>query len=402
MKKKLLALILAGTMAFSLVGCKEDAEQAESYSQDFETSTPARSSENPFLQASFHTDTVLSGSGKAIGTYGYIAVQRSVIPDFSTEEFSSFFTEFANSAVRDSGYNWVSIMFDDGTGFCFTGANAVIADYGKLDNEGCVTTHLGTCMVSADGSFRFEADTTRSIPDPTILQKALAPNNEFNPVEEIIFNSTAEENGLENTAFYADGKIASRFDMAGYDTVELSTDYGSICISAVLVPLDIDEGDTATVYFVYTGFSATHNCPCGAYVYHEPTDKPQEEQPSPDPTKPAQEEPTAEPSKAAQDEPVETVTTGQRNALSKANQYLSIMAFSHSGLISQLEFEGYTTEEATYGADNCGADWNEQAAKKAQNYIDIMPFSRQGLIDQLKFDGFTQSQAEYGVSAVGY
>lgn len=98
----------------------------------------------------------------------------------------------------------------------------------------------------------------------------------------------------------------------------------------------------------------------------------------------------------------ETTTIGQRNALSKANQYLSIMAFSYSGLIDQLEYEGYTTEEATYGADNCGADWNEQAAKKAQQYIDLMSFSRQGLIDQLKFDGFTQSQAEYGVSAVGY
>lgn len=78
------------------------------------------------------------------------------------------------------------------------------------------------------------------------------------------------------------------------------------------------------------------------------------------------------------------------------------MAFSRSGLIDQLKYEGYTTEEATYGADNCGADWNEQAAKKAQQYMDIMSFSRQGLIDQLKYDGFTQSQAEYGVSEAGY
>lgn len=100
--------------------------------------------------------------------------------------------------------------------------------------------------------------------------------------------------------------------------------------------------------------------------------------------------------------PSGTATTGQRNALSKAKQYLSIMAFSYSGLIGQLKYEGYTEEEATYGADNCGADWNEQAAKKAQSYIDIMSFSRQGLIDQLKYEGFTQAQAEYGVAAVGY
>lgn len=97
-----------------------------------------------------------------------------------------------------------------------------------------------------------------------------------------------------------------------------------------------------------------------------------------------------------------TPTTGQRNALTKAKQYLSIMPFSYSGLIKQLEYEGYSKEEATYGADNCEANWNEQAAKKAQKYIDLMSFSRQGLIDQLKYDGFTQAQAEYGASAVGY
>lgn len=100
--------------------------------------------------------------------------------------------------------------------------------------------------------------------------------------------------------------------------------------------------------------------------------------------------------------PTGAPTTGQRNALARAKQYLSVMPFSHSGLIKQLEHDGYTTDEATYGADNCGADWNEQAAGKAQKYIEIMSFSRQRLIDQLKHDGFTQSQAEYGVSAVGY
>ena len=78
------------------------------------------------------------------------------------------------------------------------------------------------------------------------------------------------------------------------------------------------------------------------------------------------------------------------------------MPFSYTGLIEQLKFEGYSDEEATYGADHCGANWNEQAAKKAQSYLDVMSFSKSGLIEQLKFDGFTQEQAEYGVTAVGY
>lgn len=95
-----------------------------------------------------------------------------------------------------------------------------------------------------------------------------------------------------------------------------------------------------------------------------------------------------------------TATTGERNALAKAHDYLEFMAFSYSGLIDQLEYEGFSTAEATYAVDNCGADWNEQAVKKAREYLDFMSFSRSGLIEQLEFEGFTRSQAEYGVDAV--
>ena len=96
------------------------------------------------------------------------------------------------------------------------------------------------------------------------------------------------------------------------------------------------------------------------------------------------------------------LTMGQQNALKKASDYLSFSSFSHNGLIEQLEFEGFSTEDATYAVDNCGADWNEQAANKAQQYLDFSSFSRDGLIEQLEFEGFTKEQSEYGVSAVGY
>ena len=89
-------------------------------------------------------------------------------------------------------------------------------------------------------------------------------------------------------------------------------------------------------------------------------------------------------------------------ALSKALSYLEFSAFSQSGLIGQLEYEGFTTEEATFAADNCGADWNEQAAKTAQNYLDVLALSRDELLDQLEYEGFTTEQALYGVEAVGY
>lgn len=95
-------------------------------------------------------------------------------------------------------------------------------------------------------------------------------------------------------------------------------------------------------------------------------------------------------------------TTGERNALQSAESYLSFMAFSYSGLIDQLEYEGYSNAEATYAADHCGADWYEQAARSAKEYSDLMSFSRESLIDQLEYGGFTYDQAVYGVEQNGY
>ena len=97
--------------------------------------------------------------------------------------------------------------------------------------------------------------------------------------------------------------------------------------------------------------------------------------------------------------PMESVS--ESNARKKAESYLSLMAFSRSGLITQLEFEGFSNLDATYGADAVNANWNEQAAKKAANYLSTMSFSRSGLMNQLLFEGFTQAQASYGVATTG-
>lgn len=96
-----------------------------------------------------------------------------------------------------------------------------------------------------------------------------------------------------------------------------------------------------------------------------------------------------------------TPTVSQQNALKKAKDYLNYTAFSYTGLIEQLEYEKLSTEDATYGADNCGADWNEQAAKKAADYLDYTSFSRDGLIEQLEYEGFTPEQATFGANSVG-
>ena len=78
------------------------------------------------------------------------------------------------------------------------------------------------------------------------------------------------------------------------------------------------------------------------------------------------------------------------------------MAFSYTGLIEQLEYEGYSHQETVYGADHCGTNWKEQAAKKAKEYLKYSSFSKDGLIEQLEYEGFTYDQVVYGVAQNGY
>ncbi|MFD6856031.1 Ltp family lipoprotein [Rhodococcus sp. NPDC060090] len=110
-----------------------------------------------------------------------------------------------------------------------------------------------------------------------------------------------------------------------------------------------------------------------------------------------------EPTAPARVEPATTggMTGGQRNAVRAAEGYLDFAAFSRQGLIDQLEFEDYSTEDATFAVDYVSPDWNEQAALAAENYLEFSAFSRQGLIDQLIFEGYTSEQAQYGVAQTG-
>lgn len=94
------------------------------------------------------------------------------------------------------------------------------------------------------------------------------------------------------------------------------------------------------------------------------------------------------------------ISSSQRNAVRSAQQYLEFSAFSRSGLIDQLEYEDFSTEDATYAVDSLDADWNEQAARSAEQYLDFTSFSKSGLIDQLVYEGYTYAQAEYGANSV--
>ena len=110
---------------------------------------------------------------------------------------------------------------------------------------------------------------------------------------------------------------------------------------------------------------------------------------------------TPAPALTSETSSVDTHTAEQSAALSKALDYLDYTAFSRSGLVDQLEYEGFSTEDATWAVDNCGADWNQQALQTAKDYLDYTAFSYTGLIDQLEYEGFTMEQAAYGVDNCG-
>jgi hypothetical protein len=101
------------------------------------------------------------------------------------------------------------------------------------------------------------------------------------------------------------------------------------------------------------------------------------------------------------------MTVSQANAVQAAERYLSMSAFSRSGLIQQLSSqfgEGYPRADAVYAVEHLSVNWNEQAARAAKQHLSERSFSREGLIHQLKArygDGFSHAEAIYGVESTG-
>lgn len=100
--------------------------------------------------------------------------------------------------------------------------------------------------------------------------------------------------------------------------------------------------------------------------------------------------------------PAPVYTLAQQNVIKKAQSYLRFSGFSRAGLIHQLEYEGFSTEDSTFGADNAGADWNAEAAEKAKSYLEFSAFSRDGLYEQMAYEEFTDAEILFALAAVGY
>lgn len=265
-------------------------------------------------------------------------------------------------------------------------------------------------------------------------------------VPEEIYSSTAKENGLDGEIYMIMGTVEEYFftdaevGFLRVDTVEgevvVADALGTIRASGnqeILNEINFEkmrsycpipeEGEFCIIFAEYQGMSNTFNCPFFVYAssdyltealllsFREESDMSESDGSLPPATSMAPDETTPSSTQASQPpSPSTTVTqpsqpesptTSESNALKKAKEYLQVMPFSRNGLIDQLEYEGFSTNDATYGADNCGADWNEQALEKAKDYLETMAFSYSGLVDQLEYEGFTSSQAKHGADNCG-
>ena len=126
-------------------------------------------------------------------------------------------------------------------------------------------------------------------------------------------------------------------------------------------------------------------------------------EPTPAPSSTVTPEPTPAPTATPAPTPAPTatpkpLTAAQRNAIGTAQDYLDYTAFSRSGLIGQLRYEGYSKKVATFAVDSLDVNWKHQAYLMAQDYLDYSSFSLSGLISQLRYEGFTKAQAKYGAT----
>lgn len=84
---------------------------------------------------------VAERSEKTKGSYRWLQVD---VPKRILKETTEWeFHEFCETVVKDSGYNWVTIMCGDGTGVQFIGSFAGAAEYGKVDENGKIDEPLG-------------------------------------------------------------------------------------------------------------------------------------------------------------------------------------------------------------------------------------------------------------------
>lgn len=260
--KKALCLFLSLFLVVFLPACSSDSGNAPPPEVSSTAETPPAVPEYDLINSDEYVQNGKSGIGYRV----------AIGDDATEEEMRAVFSALCSGDSYALHTVWYYGLASDveTVGAFSVGMLEEVAPGGYPEFTPCTYGEELIASLRGQGSDMNTAGDVRSIPDLSITQEALAPDNSFSPAPAEIFSTTAEENGLADMAFYADGEIVSRSDVGGYDTIQVATEEGDLYISAVLVDLpEISEGEAVTVYFVYTGWSEKLGGACGAYVYSE-------------------------------------------------------------------------------------------------------------------------------------
>lgn len=124
---------------------KNDTESRENVLESEESKTG-----NPLLDAGVIVCDVMNGTKtEKLGEYAYITVPLETMKKVTMEQYD----EFCDQKVQDSGYNWVTIDFGNGSGLQFQGSTPAVATYGTLDNEECIEESKGTVIMTGENTY---------------------------------------------------------------------------------------------------------------------------------------------------------------------------------------------------------------------------------------------------------
>lgn len=84
-------------------------------------------------------------------------------------------------------------------------------------------------------------------------------------------------------------------------------------------------------------------------------------------------------------------------AAQRAGDLIELTAFSRSGLIAQLEAEGFSRRDAEAGVDSLQIDWIRAAAIYAYNHpLEFLLASDEQAVAKLQLAGFSRLEAAHG------
>lgn len=134
--------IIIGIIVLLLIGAVSGNGNT---SNNVETTTSA----NVLMTSELKVVDVMNGFGDTVlGQRAYIEITDAELTALTLEDFQ----EFANDIVKDSGYRCVTIITDSGKAIFFPASSIIIAEYGKIGEEGLLSEVLGFIQLQDDGS----------------------------------------------------------------------------------------------------------------------------------------------------------------------------------------------------------------------------------------------------------